>query len=76
MRVVPVFDGYAEKTIRNWMPGHLARPRISQLYDKEYSSFVARVLTALDKIKDEHGCRLTPKQIDRLLWIEGEARGE
>jgi hypothetical protein len=71
---VPIFDSYTQKTICESLPRWCDQSGLSRLDDKDYSSFVARVINVLDRIEREHGTRLTVKQLDRLLWIEGEGR--
>jgi hypothetical protein len=61
----PIFDSRAAEGVRKCVVGR-AESSFPE-GDGEYRSFLARYLTLRRWIEDEHGLRLTPRQIDRLL---------
>lgn len=37
--------------------------------DPQYASFVARAMRLRERVKDQHGVELSPRELDRLLLI-------
>lgn len=61
----PMLDSRAAKRIGDFVSGRV--PTDFPDGDDEYRRFLARFMTLRDWIRGEHGIRLTPRQIDRLL---------
>jgi hypothetical protein len=67
--VVPIYDSYAEGTLRKLVPTPSLIPKN---YDHAYADFVERFIILREQLSHQYGRVLTPRQLDRLLWLKGE----
>jgi hypothetical protein len=68
-KAVPIFDSYAVQNLKEFVPGRLrVPPDWNGPADSQYAAYVARYLVFRDTIRERFDLRLTPRQIDRLLW--------
>ena len=66
--LIYIYDSVANAALIRINPKYHVRSKVSSDFDAAYAAFAFRLLDLQEGIEATYGERLTPRQLDRLLW--------